>query len=390
MTMAISERKTLYVVAAFLVALLVVPPLKGMAIGLGLVMPRWVYLLVLSTCISFLATPIARRVAIALGALDRPGERKVHERPTPLFGGAAVYGAFSAVILLNFSFSLELKGVALGSTLVLLLGLVDDLRPLPAWFKLLFQFVAVGILIKFGVVLNLIPDGPLGTVGDWVLTALWVLGITNAMNFLDGLDGLATGLSAVSSLLFMVIAMRTGQAYMGFLSVALLGSCLGFLPHNFRLRKPASIFLGDAGSTFLGFTLAGIAVMGEWAEERLVNITIPVLILGVPIFDMVFTTVTRVWTGKVRSFREWLSYTGRDHFHHRLLDVGLDRRGAVLVICIVSFLLGLSALVLMGSTDEDAVLVLLQATTMFALIAYFMIFVKRQYDRIGGEASRVP
>jgi len=379
--MPISERRTTLIISSGVALVLLAPPIRGAMVGWGM---RWLYLLLLGFSLAFLATSLAKKVAWKLEALDIPGGRKVHESPTPLLGGAAIYAAFAAVVLLNFEFSWELKGVAIGATLILLLGLVDDLRPLPAWLKLTVQLCAVGILIRFGVVLSFLPEGPLGTLGEWVLTAIWVLGITNAMNFLDGLDGLAAGLAAINALFFTVMAQQTGQQYMGFLSVALLGSCLGFLPHNFRLKKPASIFLGDAGSTFLGFTLAGIAVMGQWAEERFVNIAIPVLILGVPIFDVTFTTVVRVGTGQVRSFGGWLSYTGRDHFHHRLLDIGLGRNWAVLTIYVISVWLGLSALVLKGATDTDALLVLIQAGIIFFLIGYFMLFVEKRFVRTEG------
>ncbi len=383
--MPISERKIARAIVLVVALILLLPSVRGDFFALGF---RWVYLLLLAFSFAFLSTPLARKVAWVLGALDRPGGRKIHDRPTPLLGGAAIYAAFAAVLLLNFSFSWELKGVALGATLILLLGLVDDFRPLPAWLKLLVQLGAVGILIRFGVVLSFLPDGFWGTAGEWLLTAIWVVGITNAMNFLDGLDGLATGLAAINATFFTIVSLQTGQGYMGFLSVALLGSCLGFLPYNFRLKEPASIFLGDAGSTFLGFTLAGIAVMGEWAEDRLVNIIIPVLILGVPIFDMTLTTVVRIGTGQVRSVGEWLNFTGRDHFHHRLLDIGLGRIGAVSTIYVIAVWLGLSALVLKGATGTDALLVLLQAGIIFFLIGYFMIFVKKQYTRIERTASR--
>lgn len=385
--MPISKRKIVWVAVLSVALVLLIPPVRENFFGWGI---RWVYLLLFSSSLAYLATPLARKVAWVLGVLDRPGGRKVHERPTPLLGGAAIYVAFAAVLLLNFSFSWELKGVALGASLIFILGLVDDLCPLPAWLKLLVQLGAVGILIRFGVVLSFLPDGFWSTAGEWVLTAMWVVGITNAMNFLDGLDGLATGLAAINAAFFTIVALQTGQPYMGFLSVALLGSCLGFLPHNFRLREPASIFLGDAGSTFLGFSLAGIAVMGEWGESRLVDIVIPVLILGIPIFDMTLTTLMRVGTGQVRSVGEWLSFTGRDHFHHRLLEIGLGRRRAVLTIYVIAVWLGLSALVLKGSTGTDALLVLLQAGIIFFLIGYFMIFVEKQYARIGRVVPQDP
>jgi len=384
--MTVSESKLIKISVLVMALFLFLPQSRHFFFAQGM---RWAYLLLFSFALTYLATPVARRLARLFGILDRPQGRKIHATSTPLFGGVAVYGAFALVILFNFSFSYELKGVALGSTLIFLLGLIDDIHPLPAKLKLLVQLVAVGILIRYNVVLTFLPDGLLGLIGRWMMTALWVIGITNAMNFLDGMDGLATGLAAINGLFFTVVALQTGQPFMMFLSVALLGSCLGFLPYNFRARESASIFLGDAGSTFLGFSLASIAVMGDWAQDRLVNIAIPVLILGVPIFDMTFTTIVRVVSGQVKSLNQWLSFTGRDHFHHRLVDIGLGSRISVLIIYLAAVCLGFSALVLKGSTGADAVLILLQAGIIFFLIGYFMIFVKKQYIKIGREFEEV-
>jgi UDP-GlcNAc:undecaprenyl-phosphate GlcNAc-1-phosphate transferase len=350
--------------------------------------PEWgLYLLTLAFLISYILAPVAGRIASRLNAVDHPAGRKAHAHPTPYFGGVAIYAAFAAVVLLNFYFSVELKGVALGGTLVFVVGLLDDIWDLSARLKLLAQVVAVGILIQYNVSISFLPDTWWGDAGETILTGLWIIGITNAFNCIDGLDGLAAGSAAINALFFCLVAFMTGQKFMMFLSAALMGSCLGFLPHNFRRSRPAGIFMGDAGSNFLGFTLAGIGVMGDWGRDRLVDIVVPVLILGVPIFDMSLTTVVRVWSGQVRTFSEWIAFTGRDHFHHRLSDLGLGHRTAVLVIYTITGWAGLSGLLLRDATGLAAVLALAQSAIIFLLIGGFMVFVKGQYARLAGASN---
>jgi UDP-GlcNAc:undecaprenyl-phosphate GlcNAc-1-phosphate transferase len=197
------------------------------------------------------------------------------------------------------------------------------------------------------------------------------VGITNAVNFFDGMDGLATGLTAIGSLSFFVVALITGQQYLGFLTIALAGSCLGFLKFNF---KPASIFLGDAGSTFLGFTLAGIAVMGNWAKDNpKVALSLPIIILSVFIFDMIYITIARVWDGRVRSFKEWIDYTGKDHLHHRLATLGFNETQTVLLIYLIAACLGISGINLRASEDLRVYLEFIQAFFIFIIIVILMI-----------------
>ena len=205
-------------------------------------------------------------------------------------------------------------------------------------------------------VITFLPDGLWGDVGEWLLTAFWIIGITNAFNFLDGMDGLATGTGCIAAIFFGLVALQNNHDFMVYLALPLVGSCLSFLPYNFRFRKPAAIFMGDAGSTFLGFMLASLAVLGDWAGNHAVRLIVPVLILGVPIFDMSFTTFMRIKNGQVRTFREWVEFTGRDHIHHRLEDLRIGRIGAVLVIYCVTIWLGLSALALKNTTGLNAIL----------------------------------
>jgi len=332
---------------------------------------RWLFLLFFSFLLAFLLTKVIGRIAAKLKILDHPNERKIHKKPIPLLGGLAIYASFVITIFLNFSFSIELKGIILGGTIILLLGTIDDIKHLSAKWKLLGQVVASGILISCGVKLSFLPDTWWGDAGEVLLTIIWIVGITNAVNFFDGMDGLATGLAVIGSLSFFIVAEITGQSYLGFLTIALAGSCLGFLKFNF---KPASIFLGDAGSTFLGFTLAGIAVMGGWAEKNpKVALSLPILILSVLIFDMIYITIARVWDGRVRNFKEWIEYTGKDHLHHRLVALGFSETQTVLLIYLIAACLGLGGINLIATEDLRIYFEFIQAFFIFAIVVILMI-----------------
>jgi UDP-GlcNAc:undecaprenyl-phosphate GlcNAc-1-phosphate transferase len=354
------------VLGLVVLVLLIAPPVRGFSHEVGLV---WPYLASVAFVAAFFSVPIVRRYALWLGVLDFPSPRKLQTHPTPLLGGLGVYFAFALTVLFNFSFSRELKGVALGATMVLLVGVIDDLRDLPAWLKLAGQVTAAMVAMGWGVTLHLAPNWLPGFV--WInvaLTLLWFVTVTNAVQFLDGMDGLAAGLGAVAGVFFSIAAIQTGQRFLTFLSAALVGACLGFLPHNFR-PGGARIFLGDGGASFIGFTLAGLAVMGEWAENGLVGLVTPTLILGVPLFDIAFVGIVRVLTGKVHGVREWLAYAGRDHIHHRFEALGFTRARCVFLILSISTTLGLSATLLERATPQAAVLILLQAICVLTLIA---------------------
>jgi UDP-GlcNAc:undecaprenyl-phosphate/decaprenyl-phosphate GlcNAc-1-phosphate transferase len=349
-----------------LLVVLMTPPIRQWFGDVRLV---WPYLVAVAFAAAFFAVPIVRAWAIWRGVLDQPSARKVHTVATPLLGGLAVYFAFALTVLFNFSFSRELKGVALGATAVVAVGILDDLLDLPAWLKLAGQVMAAAVAMWWGVVLSLVPNWLPGFVWlNLILTLLWFLTVTNAMQFLDGMDGLAAGLGVICGVFFSITALQTGQRYLMFLSAALVGACLGFLPSNFR-RGGARIFLGDGGASFIGFTLAGLAVMGEWAQNGLVGLVTPTLILGVPLFDIAFVGTVRVVMGKVHTLREWLAYTGRDHIHHRFEALGFTRTQGVFLIFSISTILGLSAILLDGATPRQAFLILLQAVCVLMVIA---------------------
>ncbi len=353
--------------ARFLVmAALLAPPVRQRFHDAGM---AWPYLVGLGFAVACFAVPFVRACALWRGVLDQPSERKVHVVATPLLGGAAVYFAFAVTVLFNFNFSRELKGVALGASVVVAVGILDDLLDLPAWLKLLGQVGAASVAISWGVMLSVAPNWLPGFIWlNVLLTLLWFLTVTNAVQFLDGMDGLAAGLGAIGGVFFSITALQTHQRYLMFLSAALVGACLGFLPYNFR-RGGAQIFLGDGGASFIGFTLAGLAVMGEWAQNDVVGLLTPALILGVPLFDIVFVATVRVVKGQVHTVREWLAYTGRDHMHHRFEALGFTRVQSVLLIFSISATLGLSAMLLENAAPRQAVMVLLQAMCVLVLIA---------------------
>jgi UDP-GlcNAc:undecaprenyl-phosphate GlcNAc-1-phosphate transferase len=330
----------------------------------------WLYLALLAFAAANFAVPVVRALAARWGVLDNPAARKVHAVATPLLGGAAVYAAFATTVLFNFTFSLQLKGVAVGATIVVLVGIADDIMDIPARVKLAGQLAGAVAAILYGVGLNVVPQSvPGAAYVNLLLTVLWFLTVTNALQFLDGMDGLAAGLGVIAGVFFSIAALQTNQPYLMFLGAALVGACLGFLPYNFR-PGGATIFLGDSGASFVGFTLAGLAVMGEWSSDNpVVALLTPALILAVPLFDIGFVGVSRIVTGKVHSLHEWLAYTGKDHMHHRFEALGLTKRQSVLLIFFIAGTLGLSALLLKIATPREAALLLVQAACVLAIIA---------------------
>jgi len=358
----------LYFPACLLTILLLTPPVHAWFATWG---HRWFYIAATAFGLSFSFTPLAACVARRLCILDLPDSRKLHAQATPMLGGAAVFIGFIASLLSNAILAPELIALLSAAMVLFVVGIFDDWREVSAGLKLMIQLVCTAMVISAGIVLRVLPAdwGTWGWIGNLVLTGVWIIGITNAMNFFDGMDGLAAGLGAIISLFLGTIAFQTDQPFLGWIALALLGSCLGFLPYNFRLNRPAFIFLGDAGSTVIGFVLACIAVYGDWAEgQPIVSLVSPVLVFWILIFDMVHITCDRILTGKVSSFREWIEYVGKDHLHHRLADVLGSRRRAVFFIYLMSLCLGLSALILREAGMVDAMLLMLQASILVVLI----------------------
>jgi UDP-GlcNAc:undecaprenyl-phosphate GlcNAc-1-phosphate transferase len=296
-----------------------------------------VYMLIFASALAMAVggTPVVRRVALRLGVIDRPSARKIHVNPVPLLGGMAIYGAFIAALLLfGNRFRLqELLSILIGASLMSFLGLWDDRRSLNPVLKLIGQVLAASLLVLTGVHIGTFPWEAVNV----VVTVGWVLVITNAMNLLDNMDGLSGGVGAVAAIFFLLLAAMNDQYLVGALSAALVGACLGFLVYNFN---PASIFMGDAGSLFLGFVLAAVGIKLRFpAGVEIVTWMVPVLILGLPLFDTTLVVVSRLRRG----FNP-LTTPGKDHVSHRLVAMGYTRREAVLICYLICTGLGVLAL----------------------------------------------
>ena len=361
-----------YVFGIIFLIMLFLPPVREWFQDRGGV--RWIHILLISSLVSFILTPLVKYIAFKFNILDNPDSRKVHSTPTPLMGGIAIYTAFVVAILSNVISSKELFAVIIASSIVFISGLLDDILKLSSRIRLLAQMLAVGILLMNGITISIFEPTWLGIILNSMITGLWIIGLTNTTNFFDGMDGLATGLCILFSFFIGVVAFQTYQPILGWLAVAVMGACLGFLPSNFRAEKSAEIFLGDSGSNFLGFTLASIAVMGEWSDKSMVSsLLTPVLIFSVLIYDMIYITVSRIITGKVHNIKEWLDYVGKDHLHHRLADLLHSRKKSVLFILLLTFTLGLNALLLRNADAVTAVILLSQAFCILIVITVMEI-----------------
>ena len=348
------------------VVALAIPTVRQLFVFEGL---RWLYILLFAFLGAGVLTPLMVHLSHQWGLVDQPSDRKIHVYPTPRLGGVAVYLGFLGSVLLNSILPDWMIATLVAGSLLLIVGVIDDVWELPASSKLVAQVIAAGIVISTGKVLTLFPIGPVGDVANVLLTLLWIVGITNAFNFFDGMDGLATGLAILIAGFMAAVAFETNQSGLGWLAIAIIGAGVGFLPYNFRGRKPAVIFLGDGGATFLGFTLACLAVKGNWADHSpIVSFSNPLLIFGVLIYDMIHITVERVATGKVHSIKEWLDYVGKDHLHHRLERALGSRQASVAMICLMTICLGLAALALRHAGTTEAVLLLIQACLIVVMI----------------------
>jgi len=336
---------------------------------------RWQYVLLLSFIASAFFTPIAKTIAIRLDMIDKPGTRKAHRNPTPLLGGLAIQASFAVALLVNNVFLPQMKVLLVGATLVFLVGLWDDIRPLHPGLRFLLQLlVSLYVILVGDIRLTFFSGYAWSSLINVPLTALWIVGLTNAMNFIDGLDGLAAGLSVIIALFLGAVAFMSDHPAMGWFAVALVGACLGFLIYNFRIRRPALIFLGDAGSTFLGFTLAGLAVLGRWStESTFVSIVVPILVMGILIFDITYVTFSRIRNRRQLGLLKAVSLPGRDHLHHRLLRMGFLPKEAVIIIFTLATCFGVSALIIMDQNIIRAILGLVQAILLLGVFVVIML-----------------
>ena len=343
---------------------------------------RWLYVAMVAFLSVTALMPLVIWAAPALGAMDRPDARKIHQTPIPRLGGLAVFTAMAFAVWRSQMFSKELAIIMMTGSVIFVMGLIDDIRGLSATTRLCGQMLASLIIALGG--MRFATHIPLGQIWSYAVTIIWLVGITNAFNFLDGIDGLAGALGIIGALFFMAIAWDTRQLELAFMSAALLGACAGFLQSNWH---PAEVFLGDGGSTFIGFMLAAMAVYGGWATKNpVVAISTPILILGIPIFDMIYITLSRVRRGDVRTLKEWIDYVGQDHLHHRLLHLGLGTQQTVFFICTINTILGLAAWSMHYTKSTlSSVLLVAQSGLIFLVIVFLMLLGR---DVKGGASAR--
>lgn len=312
--------------------------------------------------VAYVVTPFVIRLANRVGAIDVPKDsRRVHTVPIPRLGGIAIFVGFMVAVLVTFEMNTRLLSVLVGAAIIVTMGYFDDIKPLSAKVKLLVQLLAAGIAMYGGVKMNILTNplalisdsaNPLIILGNWSypLTLIWIVGVTNAINLIDGLDGLAAGISTISALTLAAVALFLGQSYIAILAAILAGATIGFLPYNFN---PAKIFMGDTGSLFLGYMLSVISIMGVLKSAAALSILVPIFAIGLPIFDTSMAIIRRGLSGKS------LMEADKGHLHHKLLDIGLSQKQAVLTLYSISAVLGFGAVALVEATLKVAIVLVI-------------------------------
>lgn len=329
----------------------------------------------LALLLSFACTPIAQHIAYKIGAIDVPKDkRRMHKKPIPRLGGLAIFSGFylATLVFCTPYMTREIRGMLIGAIIIIALGMFDDVLALKPMQKFGFQLIATAIPVYCGVRITSLPNVFGGTDAyislniymQYTVTIIWLLLILNAVNLIDGLDGLAVGVSAIMSICVMIIVILVQSPAVAILAAALAGACLGFIPYNFN---PAKLFMGDTGSMFIGYTLAVMSVMGLFKAYAIIAFAIPFLIFGLPIFDMVFVSIRRVLNGKSPMSAD------KTHLHHRLIDLGFTQKQAVMIMYAIAAVLGLTSVLIAGEGFMRAiVLVLIVALIVIAcsLIMY--------------------
>ena len=360
---------------------------------------EYVITIIIALFMSFISTPIVRNVAIKLGAVDVPKDgRRMHKDPVALLGGFAIIIGFIVAILINIvsgtiEFDRPLVGLLAGVFILIICGFLDDKFTLNAIQKLLFQLAAAIVFILISQAQISFLTNPLNSENmfnfspylSWPLTILWIVGITNAINFIDGLDGLAAGVSCISAISLFFVSISNSALLESnlapILMAALAGAAVGFLPFNFN---PAKIFMGETGAAFLGFVLAAVSVEGLLKSYAAMSLAIPVIIIGLPIFDVMFAIIRRLAKKKSPVNSD------RGHLHHKLIDMGLTQKQSVLILYVASAVLGLCSFIFANKDMLSAVILLiLLPVFMFACVKYFTAeqFVGREDDENEGVAA---
>ncbi len=321
--------------------------------------------------VSLAATPFVKVLAHKIGAIDVPDARRVHDHPIPRMGGLAIFYGFLIGVLCFAHVDTQMRGILIGSLVIVALGIVDDVKQLGAKIKFITQIAVACVVVGHGVVIEyvsvpeFIHKSGILSLGYFSIpiTLIWIVGVTNAVNLIDGLDGLAVGVSSIATFSLFFIAILAGEMQVALITAALAGGCLGFLPYNFN---PAKIFMGDTGSTFLGYMLSIVCIQGLFKGYVVISFIIPFLILGLPLFDTAFAIVRRVWNKKP------IMAPDRGHLHHKLMDMGFSQKQTVAILYIITSILALSAVVVLeiGAYTAAVFVVTIAAFSFFAYKVY--------------------
>lgn len=314
----------------------------------------------LAGVIAYALTPFVKRFAHKIGAIDVPKDsRRMHKKPIPRLGGLAIFLAFLCAMLVFGDIDRQMLCILFGASAIVILGIFDDVMALGAKLKFVVQIGAAAIPVCFGGLridmfsnLNPFSENPYFSLGIFAIpmTILWIVAITNAVNLIDGLDGLAVGVSSIASLTMLAVGLLVGELPVAVTMAALTGACVGFMPYNIN---PAKIFMGDTGSTFLGYMLATMSIMGMFKFYAIVSFAVPFLILGLPIFDTAVAIIRRVLSGRSPMSPD------RGHVHHRLMDMGFNQKQSVAILYAISGTLGLAAVVLTSRGEIRAMVLVL-------------------------------
>ena len=360
----------------------------------------YVYVFISSLFLSLILVPVAKKLALRWNIHDHPGERKIHTEAKPYLGGVAIFLSFFITIVFNLILYLicmnisgfqtrfpilarqlpllaeawpKLAAILFGSMIIVIVGLIDDINSslISPRLKLFFQSAAAVIAVYFGVSISFFPYDWM----DWIISVIWIVVITNSFNLLDNMDGLSSGVAAISALIFFSISFYQGQIFMAFILILFVGSILGFLRHNYY---PSTIFMGDAGSLFLGFILGTLTISASYVTKEsssLLPALMPVFILSIPIFDTVSVVIIRL------KEKRPVFVGDKRHLSHRLVDMGFSPRHAVNTIYLLTIAIGLAAFLLPSLSVGLSILVFIQIFIIIIIISILMFVGKRNVRR---------
>lgn len=321
--------------------------------------------LLTAAVLAFAVTPLVKKLAQKVGAIDVPTDgRRMHHTPIPRMGGLAIFIAFLTSVLIFAKIDTEVRGILLGAAIIVILGVLDDIITLHALLKFLVQILAAVLVVLHGCRIEHFMGFQLPQWLSYPVSVVWIVAITNAVNFIDGLDGLAAGVCAISAGAMLVVALLVADFTSAVMLAAIVGACTGFIPYNFN---PAKIFMGDTGSTFLGFMLSTISIYGLFKMYAIISFAVPFLVLGLPIFDICFAVIRRVSKGQSPM------HADRGHVHHRLIDMGFSQKQAVAIAYMLSAILGMAAVVLTNDGEMQA-LIFITAVVVVGAIGFWVIF----------------